>query len=141
MKGLSMNNFIKESVKNMLRTETSTTYANIGNRRLHAMIGIADEGGEFIEMVLRATFYNQPINTEHYKEELGDLWWCFCLAVDELSEAENKTVEDTFQEILDINKAKLKVRYPSKYSNAQARVRNLDTEKDAIHNAASNPND
>ncbi|KKM10366.1 hypothetical protein LCGC14_1721940 [marine sediment metagenome] len=131
-----MNTFIKDSIENMLRTETSTTFANIRQRMLHAMIGFADEGGEFIKMVLRATFYNQPVDIADYKEELGDLWWNLCLAVYDLAESEKCTPEEIFREILDINKAKLKVRYPEKYSNIQARIRDIPAEKRAIHNAA-----
>ncbi|KKM18721.1 hypothetical protein LCGC14_1662820 [marine sediment metagenome] len=130
-----MNTFLDDSIQNMRRTETSTTYANIRSRMLHAIMGIADEAGELNEMMLRATFYNKRINITHYKEELGDLWWCLCLAVDDLAETEDKTPEKIFQEILSINKAKLKIRYPEKYSNTQACVRDLDAEKHAIEEA------
>ena len=129
--------FISDSITNMLRTETSTTYKNIDTRMLHAMLGIADEAGEFIEMILRATFYNQRIDMDHYKEELGDLWWCLCLAVDDLAEKENKTAIEMFYEILAINKAKLEARYPDGYSNEKANIRNLQKEKCAIHSAAN----
>ncbi len=127
-----MNDFIKESVKNMLRTEVSTTYKNVRSRMEHAIMGFIDESGELAEMMLRARFYNQPIDITHYKDELGDLWWYLCLAVDDIAEAENKTVEEVFYEILNINKAKLKIRYPDKYSDEQARTRNLEKEEDAV---------
>ncbi len=119
----------------MLRTEISTTYANIRQRTLHAMMGIADEAGELIKMMLRSIYYNQRVDVTEYKDELGDIWWYLCLAVDDLAKAENKTVDEVFQEILDINKAKLKVRYPDKYSDKQARCRDLRTEKHAVHRA------
>ena len=132
-----MDKFISDSITNMLRTETSTTYKNIDTRMLHAMLGIADEAGEFIEMILRATFYNQRIDMDHYKEELGDLWWSLCLAVDDLAEKENKTPIEVFYEILAINKAKLEARYPDGYSNDKACCRDLRKEKYAIHSAAN----
>ena len=81
-------------------------------------------------------YYNQPVNTAEYKDELGDIWWYICLAVDDLAKTENKTPEEIFQEILSINKAKLKVRYPEKYSHELARNRELSAEKDAVHSAA-----
>ncbi|KKM67867.1 hypothetical protein LCGC14_1466870 [marine sediment metagenome] len=132
-----MDTFIKDSVENMLHTEVSTTFANIGQRMLHAMLGIADEAGELIKMMLRSTYYNQTINMNDYKDELGDIWWYLCLAVDELAKTENKTPEDVFREILNINKAKLKVRYSDIYTHERARNRDIVSEKTAIHKEAA----
>lgn len=131
-----MDSFIQESIKNMQRTETSTTYSRIRARMLHAIMGIADESGELVEIMLRARFYDQPVDITHYKNELGDLWWYLCLAVDDLAETENKTPEEIFREILSINRAKLLARYPEKYSDEQARERNLDAEKEAVQEAS-----
>lgn len=132
-----MNAFLEESLANMRRTETSTTYANMDSRMEHAIMGIADESGELTSIMLKARFYNKPVDFTHYKDELGDLWWYLCLAVDDLAEKENKNPEEVFQEILNINKAKLSIRYPVKYSNEQATSRDIKQEKNAIHNAAS----
>ncbi len=126
--------FLVESINNMKRTEVSVTHhEHINNRMLHAIIGIADESGELVEMMLRSTFYNKPINITDYKDELGDLWWYICLAVDDLAKQENKKPAEIFREILDINKAKLLIRYPEGYSDKQALDRNLKKENDAVH--------
>ncbi len=131
-----MENFIEKAVKNMLRTEQSTTYKNIGPRMLHAIMGIADESGELTNIMLQATYYNKPVDIPHYKDELGDLLWYFCLAIEDIARTENKTPEEVANEILSINQAKLKVRYPDKYSNENALHRDLKTEQDAVDSAA-----
>ena len=128
--------FIEESVSNMLRTEVSTTYANMDSRMEHAIMGIADESGELTSIMLKARFYNKPIDIPHYKDELGDLWWYLCLAVDDLAKSEGKNPIEVFRELLKINKAKLAIRYPEKYSNDQALCRDLRQEKSAVHDAA-----
>jgi len=132
-----MEDFVTEAVKNMRRTEVSTTYAgHMRNRMRHAMIGLVDESGELTKMMLRADYYNQPISIPEYKDELGDILWYLCLAIDDLADAEDKLSQDVFWEILNINSAKLHVRYPEKYSDEQARTRNLDAEKTAVEIAA-----
>lgn len=129
-----MSQILKDAIQNMLRTEVSTTYVNINSRMEHAIMGIADESGELISILLKARFYNKPVDMSHYKDELGDILWYLCLAADELAKHENKTPEEIFQEILNINRAKLKIRYPNKYSNEQATNRDLGQETQAVQN-------
>ena len=77
------------------------------NRLLTAAIGICAEGGEFAEIVKKISFQGKPYNEanrEHMIVELGDVMWyiaqgCIALGVD-------------FNEILERNVTKLKLRYP-----------------------------
>lgn len=132
-----MTAFLTRAVKNMKRTEVSTTYAGIRNRMRHAMMGLADEAGELTKMMLRSDFYRQPVNVTDYKDELGDILWYLCLAIDDLAEDENKSITTIAEEILDINEAKLRIRYPENYSNEQARTRDTETEKEAVDDVVS----
>ena len=76
-------------------------------RLLTAAVGIAAEGGEFMEIVKKITFQGKPWNAdniEHLKIELGDVMWYVaqaCMALD-----------ISLEEVLDRNISKLAARYP-----------------------------
>jgi NTP pyrophosphatase (non-canonical NTP hydrolase) len=76
-------------------------------RLLTAAVGIAAEGGEFMEIVKKITFQGKPWNQdniEHLKIELGDVMWYVaqaCMALD-----------ISLEEVLDRNINKLAARYP-----------------------------
>ena len=77
------------------------------HRLLTAAVGIAAEGGEFMEIVKKITFQGKPWNQdniEHLKIELGDVMWYVaqaCMALD-----------ISLEEVLDRNISKLAARYP-----------------------------
>jgi NTP pyrophosphatase (non-canonical NTP hydrolase) len=76
-------------------------------RLLTAAVGIAAEGGEFMEIVKKITFQGKPwdaANIDHLKIELGDVMWYVaqaCMALD-----------ISLEEVLDRNIDKLSKRYP-----------------------------
>jgi NTP pyrophosphatase (non-canonical NTP hydrolase) len=76
-------------------------------RLLTAAVGIAAEGGEFMEIVKKITFQGKPWNADnidHLKIELGDVMWYVaqaCMALD-----------ISLEEVLDRNISKLAARYP-----------------------------
>ena len=127
-----MEDFLTQAIENMRRTEVSTTFSNLRQRMRHAMIGLADEAGELTKLMLRADFYNKTVDPTEYKDELGDILWYLCLAIDDLAEFEEVSPEVIAAEILTINKAKLLTRYPEKYSHQQARERDVEKEQEAI---------
>jgi NTP pyrophosphatase (non-canonical NTP hydrolase) len=45
--------------------------------RKHYTLGIFEELGEIAGIVKRHSFYNQPLNVEKLKEEIGDFLWYF----------------------------------------------------------------
>ncbi len=122
---------ILKGVEIMKRTETSKTY-KINPRLQHAILGIADEAGEFICALKAAIYYDKPLDLLNLKEELGDTWWYISLAIDELARIERKDALQLFDEILAMNDAKLKARYPEKYSNEKAKQRDLDKEREVM---------
>lgn len=85
---------------------------------LHAALGIASEGGEFISEVKRVSIYGKAVTVEmneHMVEELGDLLWYIAVAARGLG----VSLEDIAQH----NIAKLACRYPEKYSDLLAESR------------------
>ncbi len=127
-----MEDFLTQAIKNMRRTEVSTTYSNVRPRMRHAVAGFIDEAAELSKLVLRADFYNQPIDAVKFKDELGDMLWYFCLAIDDLAENEGISPEVIAAEVLAVNTAKLMVRYPCKYSNERAQTHDKEAEENAI---------
>lgn len=118
----------KEYVQNALVTE-SNNFEAIGARisqpenirLLHAAIGLATEAGEIQDQLKKAIFYGKTLDRVNLAEEMGDLFWYLAILAD--------TLGVSFDEIQEKNIAKLKARYGSKFSEAAALNRNLDTER------------
>ena len=87
-------------------------------RILTAAIGITAEGGEFAEIVKKCFFQGKPFDEDaqyHAKRELGDIMWYVaqaCIALD-----------ITIEELMDINMAKLKDRYPTGFDKNKSNAR------------------
>ena len=77
------------------------------SRLLTASIGLSGEVGEFNDIVKKVLFQGKEIDEDtirHLRSELGDICWYMaqaCMALD-----------TSFEEIIDINVAKLSDRYP-----------------------------
>lgn len=124
-----MNNekYLKESGRTV-----SDNYEAIGDRMttqqnidlLHAGIGLATEGGEFLDALKKHIFYGKPLDTVNLAEELGDILWYVALAM--------RALDTTFDEQMDINIKKLSARYPEKFDEFLAENRNLQVERDIL---------
>jgi NTP pyrophosphatase (non-canonical NTP hydrolase) len=94
---------------------------------LHGIIGIATEAGELCEALLKPITSidgeGNPVNIDvvNIEEELSDILWYAALLC--------RTHGFTFEKIMDKNIAKLKARYPEKFSEADAVNRNLKKER------------
>ncbi len=93
-------------------------------RLFHALIGIATESTELIEAIQKALHNDVDIDHVNVQEELGDLNWYQAIAID-ASDAD-------WDAILDTNIAKLKHRYPEKFTADRAINRDLDTERQIL---------
>lgn len=89
--------------------------------RLHGVIGISTEAGELLDNYKKQIYYGKEPDAINVEEELGDLMWYIAIAV--------KTHGLNMNNILAKNIAKLKVRYPDKYTSEAALNRNLDAER------------
>ena len=104
---------------------------------MHAVIGIADESGELIEMLKRALYYGDPISTEHILEEYGDLLFFILLDCRRIAKNREMSVEEVFQEVLNRNIAKLEQRYKKRFTEKEATEtsRNRARERKAMNTA------
>ena len=83
---------------------------------LHAALGAAGEIGELIDTIKKAMFYGVPLDIANIREEAGDALWYIagplCRALDcKLSELATENI------------AKLKKRYPNKFTTTHATER------------------
>jgi NTP pyrophosphatase (non-canonical NTP hydrolase) len=100
----------------------------ISPRLFHSLIGILTEAGEIGEILETILFNNTNVITnEKIADELGDLNWYEAIGIDEL--------KLDFSDILHANIAKLKARYPDKFSEENAIKRNIEDETKALNNS------
>lgn len=92
----------------------------IDPRLFHAIVGIATESVELLE-ALDAALKGNPVDAVNVKEELGDINWYQAIAID--------TLDADFDAVLDTVIAKLRARYPEKFTSEDAIDRDLDTER------------
>lgn len=95
-------------------------------RLLHAAMGMCTETGEFMDALKKHLMYGKPLDGVNMLEELGDQMWYIALAMDELSSGHGPNI---FNEVLERNIRKLAARYPEKFAEHAALVRNLEAER------------
>jgi NTP pyrophosphatase (non-canonical NTP hydrolase) len=93
-------------------------------RLLHVAMGLCTEAGEFLETIKKHIFYGKPLDLVNLKEEAGDATWYLRVGCDVL---EMKLVE-----LLESNVAKLKARYPDKFTETAAINRDVAAEMKAM---------
>lgn len=112
-----------------LRTEAPATEEQFvrldgSYRLLHAALGIQTEAGEFADPVKKWVFYGREIDETNMVEELGDLLWYIAIAADALG--------TSIEECQRRNIAKLRARYPERFTEADAITRDLDAERQEL---------
>ncbi len=91
-------------------------------RMVHASIGLSTESAELLDAVKKMLFYGKPLDTVNVLEEIGDICWYLAILCDALN-------IDLEKDVLDKNIAKLKSRYPNKFSCNNAINRDLTKER------------
>lgn len=82
---------------------------------LHAGLGAAGEAGELLDSIKKSFIYNKPLDIVNAREEIGDIFWYLALAC--------RTLNITFEELMQENIDKLTKRYPEKYTDEHAIAR------------------
>lgn len=88
---------------------------------LHCVIGISTEAGELLDAYKKRIYYLKPLDKVNVAEEIGDLMW-YISNLCRLSKID-------LNEVMEKNIAKLKIRFPEKFSTDSALNRNLDAER------------
>ena len=80
-----------------------------------AALKLNSESGELSDSIVKHLCYGQQLDTENIKEECGDLLWYISLILEKL----NTTMEECMVD----NIEKLKIRYPEKFTEKDAKDR------------------
>lgn len=108
---------------------TSRTNAPLGDTypmltNVHMVMGMQTEVGELQDVFKKNLAYGKKIDWTNVKEEIGDLMWYIA----EFCNTNGFDLED----ILATNIAKLKARYPEKFTAENAINRDTDTERQIL---------
>ena len=85
-------------------TASGVTAASDENLMLNGAMGLNGEAGEVIDILKKHIFQGHKLDTEHIAKELGDCLWYIAVCA--------KGAGYTLDEIAEMNKAKLRKRYP-----------------------------
>lgn len=112
--------------ENVLKTEAPLPASLQGfhtyeGRLLHAAIGLSTESGELLDALKKRIFYGKDLDLVNIKEELGDLLWYLLIALD--------AIDCSMVDCMKTNIAKLKERYPNKFTQSDALNRDLAAER------------
>lgn len=116
-------------IQGALRTESPSSPELVERlssnvRGIHAVMGVDTEAGELTDAFKKHIFYGKPLDKTNIKEEIGDLFWYLAILCDEF--------DLSFEECMNTNIAKLKARYPEKFSNEKAVDRDLNKEREIL---------
>lgn len=88
---------------------------------IHGIIGIATEAGELIEALFKAMFEGQTFDMVNMGEECGDIMWYQAILA--------RKAGVTFEDWQAVNIAKLRARFPDKFTEYDAQNRDLAAER------------
>lgn len=94
------------------------------SRIMHAMLGLMSELGELAGSIKKHLIYGAPLDMVNLVEELGDKDWYRALFADAIGVGLEKSWE--------INIAKLRARYPDKFTSELALKRDLNAERASL---------
>lgn len=88
---------------------------------LHGAMGIMTEAGELMDVYKKFIMYGKPVDVPNVKEEIGDILWYIAL----ICHFHGISLEDA----MITNIAKLRARYPEKFTEDKALNRDLNIER------------
>lgn len=96
---------------------------------IHSIIGKATEAGELLSALYAALFQDEPFDVTNFREEIGDGLWYDAIGL--------SAIGSNFGEVQTINIAKLRARFPNKFTEFDANNRNLIAERNILENGDS----
>ena len=91
------------------------------SRAMHGSIGLCTEVGELQDAIKKHLIYGKKLDKVNIIEECGDVLWYLALVLD--------SVGSDLTDAKERNIRKLSVRFPEKFTQDQALVRDLDAER------------
>lgn len=93
---------------------------------IHSIIGKATEAGELLEALYAAMFDAKEFDLTNFREEIGDGLWYDAIGLE--------AIGSNFGEVQTINIAKLRARFPNKFTEFDANNRDLTVERKILEN-------
>lgn len=113
-----------EYIQSALRTEAPYAFGStndVSPRIEHGVMGVVTEAGELMTAVKKAKIYGKALDRVNLVEEAGDVMWYLAILADELGVS--------FEEIWEKNIAKLRQRFPDRYTEEQCLNRDTSAER------------
>lgn len=104
--------------------ESKQEKLTVDPRIFHAIIGIATESSELLETLYYTIYNEKPIDAINLIEECGDIDWYKAILMDAVDGDWDKSLEAVI--------AKLRTRYPEKFTSENAINRDLNTERTVL---------
>jgi NTP pyrophosphatase (non-canonical NTP hydrolase) len=104
------------------------TDTEVDPRIFHAIVGIATEA---VELLQALRMHTREFDNVNFLEELGDVDWYQAIGID--------AVDGSFEQVLERVIAKLRIRYPDKFTSENAINRDLAKERKVLEGSQENP--
>jgi len=124
---VSIQEMIGEIVTREIHPVEQKQLIPVDTRLFHSVIGIASESAELLEAL---KLDGTPIDTINMLEEFGDLNWYQAIGIDQAG--------GSFEQVLERNIAKLKARYPNKFTSEHAINRDVVKERAILEDIHTN---
>ncbi len=92
----------------------------VPNVLLHSSMGLSEEGGEILGLVKKSVWYGKEMNYALLIEEMGDALHYLQMMCNGIGV--------TFEDLINTNTAKLRLRYPEGFTTDKAIVRDKEAE-------------
>jgi NTP pyrophosphatase (non-canonical NTP hydrolase) len=93
---------------------------------LHGGMGVATEAGELLDVLKKHHAYGRDLDPANLREEIGDILWYTALLA--------RSLGTNLDSIAAVNVAKLRKRYPERYTHHNALNRDLTAERAVLEN-------
>jgi hypothetical protein len=117
-----MESLLREA-KYAFNDKDKTVDSEINPRVFHGILGMATEAGELLDVLVKA-LDGKPIDPVNIQEEMNDSNWYQAI--------NHEALGLNWEEGLERNIAKLKARFPEKFTEENAEHRNLEVERQIL---------
>lgn len=114
------NNFLREGLVGNCDSEIVHLNVDV----IHSILGSFTESTELLELLVGSMESGLPIDPISLMDETGDQMWYLAIMMNAL--------ETSFEEVGERNIRKLMARFPAKFDETRANVRNLEEERKAL---------
>ena len=125
MEGVQVSDYQTEALRTEAPISEGVQERIVANSRaMHGIVGICTEAGELADAYKKHVFYGRALDAANVREEIGDICWYLAILCD--------TLGTTIETEMARNIAKLRQRYPERFTEESANVRDLEAERSVL---------